>query len=196
MSKIYLILLISVFVSCSGSKAPKDKEFHDIANEFIVAFDNKDLTTIEKFIDFNTGFFVLDNPGAFSFPEYFTSYNQIVMLDSESGIGYLNHMKTNCGDIRKGSLPVYSCDDERWDNEGCFYGEGNSPGLSRMYMSLLQFELIDQVSFDNQITHAREIDNRITHFIYSTDESVGFYFGKVNGKWRLLCIDKIVACSA
>lgn len=196
MSKLLVIFLSLAFYSCSGSKVNTDKDFQRVAKEFIAAFDKKDLAVIEKYINSRTGFFVLDNPGAFSFPEYFTSYNQIVMLDSESGIGYLNHMKTKCGDITKGSVPVYSCDDERWDKEGCFYGEANSPGLSRLYMSLLQFELIDQTSFDSRIDLARNIDNQITHFIYSTDESVGFYFARINGEWKLLLIDKIVACSA
>lgn len=196
MNKLIPVLLIFFIFSCTGSNRNEDKKFQDVANEFIVAFDNKDLTSIEKYIDPKSGFFVIDNPGAFIIVEYFTSFNQIAMLDSEYGIGYLNHMRTGCRQFVDGSVPVYSCDEERWNTTGCFTGKSNSPGLSRLFLNLLQFELLDQFGYDNQITRAREIDSQITHFIYSTDASVGFYFGKIDGNWRLLCIDKVVPCSA
>jgi hypothetical protein len=171
-------------------------DFREVAKGFINAFNQKDISGIQGYIDPEIGFFVLDNPGAAVIPEYFNNYDQIVMLDDGYGVARLNQMDFSCNILKPGRVPVFSCEMGTWDVEGCFYGKSGTPKIEEIYNLNLEYEFIDKMSYESSINNAIKIDRLITHFIYSTDSTSGFYFGIINGKWRLLCIDIVAPCSA
>jgi len=202
---IIAMVLIPCLFACKSNKPSESTEeqptqeeitFQQVATEFLEAFDNKNNTNIATYVDAETGFFVLDNPGAATIPYYFSSWEQITSMQGEYDVAYLNKMKTNCKEIKEGNEPEYSCETDSWSQQGCFFGKSNKLHIEKLYKQLLEFGFIDKEKYDAEIAKAKLVDNYDLNFVYCTNESVGFYFTFKNNKWILVCIDKVTPCSA
>jgi len=181
-------------------RAIQEKEpFKDFLNRFILDFNSKNAEEINKYIYSNYGFFVLDNPGAFTAVEHFNSFDEIMILESEYNIGFLKVAEINCEFI-KGEIPYYYCDDpnheQGWSKEGCFYNKDQKLSLTEYYRVILEYGLGEEYELENDIKMAEEVEKYITHLAYCTDCEIGFYFGIINENWYLICIDKVTQCDA
>lgn len=188
------VSIVSYSSSLNGNAEP----FNEFLERFIVAFNEKNTAEINKCIDGEHGLFVLDNPGAFAIVEQFKSFVDIMMLDYEYNIGFLKACKVDCK-FTKGTIPVYNCDTEEmegWNKNGCFYNDNQTLFITKFYKDMLKYNLGDIQVINEDMELAAISEKYITHLAYSTESSIGFYFGLIDGDWRLICIDKITPCSA
>ena len=59
---------------------------------------------------------------------------------------------------------------------------------------MINYKLIEKDKVD--LDKTADADELITQLFYDTNETVGFYFGKKDGKWKLVAIDRVIPCSA
>ncbi len=187
--------VLSFLFSSFSAAEEKTEPFGDFFGRFIKAFNDKNTTGINECVNSDYGFFVLDNPGAFLVAKSFLSFEEIMKLEGESDIGCLKVMKVEC-DYVNGKAPVYSCEEEKWNKEGCFLDNNPKLPVSEIYESMIEYQLGEDEVLKAGLELAKKSELKISCLVYSTGSNVGFYFGVVDGKWFLLCIDKITPCSA
>lgn len=190
-----------IFVSISANPSylyGKTEPFNEFLERFILAFSEKNAAIIDKYINSEFGLFVLDNPGAFAIVEHFKSFDDIMKLDYEYNIGFLKVCKVNCK-FTKGTIPEYNCGNEEmegWNKNGCFYNDNQTLTITKYHNFMIDYNLGDIQVIKDNIELAAKSEKYITHLAYSTESSIGFYFGIVDNNWYLICIDKITPCSA
>jgi hypothetical protein len=184
--------------SCNTSKHKGDNaigNFSDFFEKFIKAFNQKNTLEVNKYLNLEYGFFVIDNPGAFTVVKHFESFGEIMEMEGEYDIAHLKVLKVDC-DLKNGKKPYYDCEKESWDKEGCFLEEAPESRITYYYETMVEYELADSNIVKDEIILSKKSDSMITHLVYNTETNVGFYFGKINDEWYLLCIDKVTPCSA
>lgn len=200
MIKLYtLLIIISCFIlsGCSSSqqKSSQDDEFLSAAEDFIAAFNSNNTAEMNKYIDKEYGFFVIHNPGAYVVANYYDSFSDIISK-GDNVVLKLKEAKFNCSNPRRGLEPVFSCDDEKWNKEGCFYGTQKNYVPSNVYRDMIEYELTIGDEVHEYIRKAESSEKNYAYFIYNTDEYIGFYFGFKSGKYYLIAVDTVVPCSA
>lgn len=203
--KILAIILVLLSFACNRkpsnsemleSKVSNNEEFLKIANQFVLAFNSKDYAEIDKFVDKELGFFVLNNPGAATMPFYFNSWKQIIEMEGYFDVAQLKVLKFDIQYCQQGLKPVFNCELNKWTAEGCFYGKNIDLKLVNLHNSLLEFDFLNKVQYNKTISSAQKIDSFDKYFVYNTNTNLGFYFAKFNDKWVLVCVDYIIPCSA
>jgi hypothetical protein len=196
----FSIILCSLFLSgCSSSQSEnsQDAEFLSAAEEFLLAFNNKDVAEIDKYIDKDYGAFVIYNPGAFVVSKHIYSFAEITSMEGTYDAANLKVTKINCANPRSGLEPVYSCDmPEGWNKQGCFYGTEKTIELHKLYTDMVTYELMSENTAAEPMRKASLSENNHKFFLYNTDETIGFHFGKRNGNIYLIAIDRVIPCSA
>ncbi|MFC2092920.1 hypothetical protein ACFLSV_03370 [Bacteroidota bacterium] len=79
---VLFVLCVALF-NCNSSKQKEDganKSFSEFFEKFIKAFNEKNSLEIIKYINSEYGFFVIDNPGAFSIVLHFNSFDKIMIM--------------------------------------------------------------------------------------------------------------------
>ena len=191
-----LIVLSLLIISGCNSAPQGNTEYLSNTDEFMTAFNNKDVAAIDKFIDKEYGFFVIYNPGAFTVAMHLNSFGDIMSMEGEYDVANLKVTKVNCSNYREGLEPVYSCDDDGWNKTGCFYGTQKNLSVAGTYDTMLEYDLIDAFIAPRLRDLAAKSEANYAYFVYSTDETIGFYFGEKNGKYYLIAIDRVIPCSA
>ena len=144
-------------------------------------------------VDPARGVFVLDNPGAFVVPMHFASIAEV--SERVPALGPDNY-RLKCPELRTDATPHYSCETEQWSTQGCVLTPNPDFSVARWYELALQYEILPAKEANRDLPRAREADASISHGVYSTDATFGFYFGRVGCGWRLLAIDAVTPCSA
>jgi len=201
MRKLLQLLFILSFcvtmINCNNSKQngiDTNISFTSFWVSFIKVFNEKKVPEINKYINSKYGFFVIENPGAFSIVEHFDSFDEIMEMEGEFDIAYLKVLKVDC-DLRDGTRPYYDCE-KGWDKEGCFLEESPEFKISKYYETMIEYELADSNIVKEDMILSKKSNLIITHLVYNTESTVGFYFGKIDDRWYLLCIDKVTPCDA
>lgn len=197
----YLIVFILIFlIACNDNKTEtaekepqKEKSFEEFLPEFIEAFNSKNIAELNSYLDYETGLYGFSNPGAFTVTQHFNSFDDIFNIEHEFDIAAIKAIKINCTP-EKGEMPKYSCDDDTWSKEGCFWNSFADHKITKNYQVMIDYELIEKDKVDLEKT--ADADELITRFFYDTNETIGFYFGKKDGKWKLVAIDRVIPCSA
>jgi len=144
-------------------------------------------------LDAHHGMFVVDNPGAYTVPMHFGSYDAaaeaVPRLRPE-------HYRFTCAELVTGSRPTFSCEEERWSQDGCLHTVEPEFSVARWYELGLEYDFLEASVVDEELPRARRTDALIRHGVYSTAEAIGFYFGQLDCEWRLLAIDTVTPCSA
>jgi len=189
---VYMVSNSSVIAHPQTNNVESFKDFYD---RFINAFNEKNIQEINKCINSEYGLFVFDNPGAFWVASHFNSFSDIMGLDGESDIGYLKVLKVNCK-LQEGKPPIYDCELDKWNKQGCFLDKNSSLSISEYYKTMLEYNLADINSIETEMALAEKLGPYISYQVYSTKGYVGFYFGIIDNNWCLICIKKITPCSA
>jgi hypothetical protein len=192
------VIFIFLLSGCSSSQQgiEQDSDFLSVADDFLTAFNSKDVAELNKYVDKDYGLFVVDNPGAASICYHLNSFTDIMSYENEYGVGYLKVVKINCSNPRKGLEPIYDCDKDGWNKQGCFYGTQKNINLVQLYKDLIYFDLYTEAEANEPMRIAAMSEKNFVYFIYNTDENIGFYFGLKDGKYYLIAIDKVEPCSA
>lgn len=168
-------------------------DFKTMAENFINSFNKKDSVALNKYIHPDYGIAVLDNPGAFHSLTTFTTFSESGSQDAIFNSQYLLDMKIECN-LEYGNIPKFSCDDNNWDKEGCFFTDNVKLNLVKIHDALIEYLLIEEnTDYRTSLIYIEDITK---YGIYSTDSFIGFYFGYVNNQWYIFCIDKVSPCSA
>jgi len=194
---LFILLFCVTMINCNNSKQYGNDEnasFTSFWVNFIKVFNEKKTSEINKYINFQYGFFVIDNPGAYSVVQHYDSFNEIMKMEGEYDIAYLKVLKVGC-DLRDGKRPYYDCE-KGWDKEGCFLEESPELKISEYYETMIEYQLADSNIVKEDMDLSKKSNLMITHLVYNTEATVGFYFGKIDNKWYFLCIDKVTPCSA
>lgn len=144
-------------------------------------------------IDPASGVFVIDNPGAFVVPMHFRSIaeagERVPKLTAE-------HYGLKCPEPRTDSTPRFSCETEEWSTAGCVLTPDPDFSVARWYDVALKYEILPAAEVAAGLERARPADAAISHGVYVTEATLGFYFGRVGCTWRIVAIDTVTPCSA
>jgi hypothetical protein len=139
------------------------------------------------------GLFVVDNPGAFVVPMHFSDFaaarEQVIGLRPE-------HLHFACRSLREAHEPRFSCEEERWSVEGCIHSVDPPFSMERWYRIAIEYGVVPARDGSDMLQRAAQADDLIEHGVYSTDDTLGLYFGLVDCTWRLLAVDIVTPCSA
>lgn len=162
----------------------KVEDLAAIFTDMITAFNSRDTTAINGILSTELGFHYITNPGAFT----------VVCSESPAKLfSQYQWLDTSAtANMQYGASPQYSCDTELWDKEGVYITENPEFTLKDIYNIMLEYELTEQ-DISQQLIDA---DAAISHLVYDTQSSTGFYFGKFKGEWKLIGINIVTHCSA
>lgn len=170
--------------------------FPKFADEFMATLNAKG--DLDRYVAPELGVFLLTNPGAFHAVSHFDS---LAELRSEGESYVLNAMSDECKDATwftsDDHVPQYSCETEQYDVSAmCVRGAVHSDALSKLLAANVQYELIPADEGERRMPAAKRSEELTTHYLFMQRLHLGFYFGLVDGQWRLLWIDAIEPCSA
>ena len=201
MRKLLQLLLVLTFcvtmISCNTAKQNGNDTYVSFTSfwvNFIMEFNEEKTHEINKHINPKYGLFVITNPGAYSVVCHFDSFNDFAIKRGEFSIDYLKILNVDC-DLRDGKRPYYDCE-KGWDKEGCFLEESPEFKIFEYYKTMIEYQLADSNIVKDEMILSKKSDSIITHLVYDTEATVGFYFGKIDNRWYLLCIDKVTPCDA
>lgn len=169
--------------------------FEDVARAFAGALASGDPARIDAF--FAPPVAVIHNPGAF--PLLF-DIRSIAEILPRQGNGILYELPGPC-ELLRGPQPSYSCDGEGWTTDAeCVFGHDARFGAADVVRGLAEAGLCDGpeagACATGAVDAAAQLDCTATHFLYFTRVDTGFFFGVVDGAWRVVAIDRIDPCSA
>jgi len=171
----------------SGAPAPDVTDFRTVWPELKNKLTSADAALRDEPIDPAIGLYLFDNPGAFEIVRKLTGFS-----DVPGGVPVL----TGCvlRDSRK--VPTFSCDTEKWSEEGCLHVENPALRLAKVAENMIKF-VEDRALTDEDKKHLGElerIERLITHAVFFNDRT--YYFGFIDGTWRLIALDAVTPCSA
>lgn len=194
---LFVLSFCVTMISCNTPKhdgSDTSLNFTSFWVSFVKAFNEKKTNEINKYINSKYGFFVIDNPGAYTVVYRFDSFNEFAIRSGDFSIEYDKILNVDCK-LTDGKRPYYDCE-KGWDKEGCFLEKTPEFKLYELYESMVEYFLVDSNSVKEEMELVTDFDTMNTRLVYSTDKAVGFYFGEIDGKWYLLCIDEVTPCSA
>lgn len=115
-------------------------------------------------------------------------------MEGEYDIAHLKVMKVD-SDLKDGEKPFYDCE-KGWDKEGCYLEKLPKFKITYYYETMIEYQQADSNIVKDEMVLSKKSDSRITHLVYDTKATVGFYFGKIDDRMYLLCIDKVTPCDA
>ena len=160
-------------------------DFLLVWEKFVKEFNSKNINELEEFINPETGFFVISNPGVYVVPELMNNFSRFF-----DNYPYLTNLQPNS---EFGDLPYFSCEENSWNYEGCYWNSARY-NITATYDFLIEVELFTDLPEAYDI--AVVVEKYCNIVVYDTNVSAGFYFGKVNDKWEIFCIDLIEPCGA
>ncbi len=133
------------------------------------------------------GLYLLDNPGAF------------LVLGHEPRLTSELHRRMplrGCRLRAAEALPTYDCETDRWSAGGCLHVPGARPPLVKLYLDQLLYIEDREPGPEDQpkLKLLRESESRISDAVFF--RGVFYYFGIVDGAWRLLAVNLESPCSA
>lgn len=176
-------------------KSRQDKQvsedFGEFYPQFIEDFNLKNVRYLNRYVDEDNGLVVVVSEGAYSLPHVFKNFGQFMQYTGEGEIPTIQKLKTNTS-FKYGAKPVYDCVAQKWSNEGCYWNDKPNPQFTALYDVLMEHKIMphDQ-AVEEQI---KTIDALATRLVYDTEHNLGFYFNRMNGKWYLLGIERILPC--
>lgn len=94
------------------------------------------------------------------------------------------------------ALPTFDCETDRWSARGCLHVPGARLPLVKLYTDQLQYTEDREPGPEDQpkLKQLRELESRITDAVFF--RGVIYYFGVIDGAWRLLAVNLESPCSA
>ncbi len=138
--------------------------------------------SMEVTLDQKVGIYYLHREGAFTQIHHFSTFAQL--LDAYPAVKEIVS-DLSC-QMKTESLPLFDCDG--FSKEGCFVDKIEGFTLfSEMYQTLEEYEL--RKVGNDEVQAAKTAQGMVTHQLTETSNSIALFFGKVDGKWRLIAID-------
>ncbi len=171
----------------SGTPAPDVTDFRTVWPELKDRLTSANAARRDELVDPAIGLYLFDNPGVAEI------VRKISALSDVPG-GLPSFAGCALRDARK--LPTFSCDTETWSEEGCLLVEKPALRLAKTAENQIRF-MEDREPTDEDKEHFIElgrIERIVTHAVFFNDRT--YYFGFVDGTWRLIAVDAVTPCSA
>ena len=171
----------------SGTPAPEIPAFDAAWPELESRLKSADTATREALVDPAIGLYVFDNPGAYMILGKVTN-----LAAAPRGIPDLK----GCVVKRAERLPTYSCETDQWSAQGCLHvAKPPVPMVQVVKTQIVYVE--DRAMTDEDRQHFAElerIERLITDAVFY--KGIVYFFGPVDGTWRLIALDVVSPCSA
>lgn len=171
----------------SDNEEESSQSFTDFAKDFVKKVKTEN---VFSYINKDYGLFIRHNPGTS------TLVLRVNNLEEIENVLYRETL-TSKFSLKEGKIPSFSCDDNKWSKDGCFWKKDKHSILIDTYDILLEYELIEKDELNKEDYNiAKKLSSQQTYAIYATDIVTGFYFIKINNKYYLYLIDVYFPCSA
>ncbi|MBU1070775.1 hypothetical protein KJ975_14525 [Myxococcota bacterium] len=171
----------------SGTPAPDVTDFRTVWPELKNKLTSANAALRDELVDPAIGLYLFDNPGVAEIVRKLKGLSEVPGgLPSFAGC--------ELRDARK--LPTFSCDTEKWSEEGCLLVEKPALRLAKTAENQIKF-MEDRELTDEDKKHLGElgrIERLVTYAIFFNERS--YFFGFVDGTWRLIAVDAVTPCSA
>jgi len=173
--------------------ALQSSDFATFMNEFAKVINCKNVEVMNRFVDANYGIYVYYNPGAFIYAYHYNNFSEIFNAKDDYAANCVKEISVTCV-FKKGSLPIFNCENEKWNKTGCFWSNVNGARLVKTLNTTKQFGG-DNIS-QKQMENAALIDRITKYEFFSTFGGFGIYFAFENGKWIITAFDCVSNCDA
>lgn len=172
----------------TGEEA-KITSFLNIHTAIMLALADKKYEDVDKYIDTETGIYVLENEGDFVTIKHFTGISE--MLAGQQ----LNISPLPCK-LDFSELPEFNCSSQTWGAEGCFYQKvGSKDKVFTKYVKDNPTIKLDRTEALNMEKMQRRIEYVTLQAANPPDfYKVQLYFAWVNSKWVLAGVDNTIPC--
>ncbi|MEM7374355.1 MAG: hypothetical protein AAF587_37520 [Bacteroidota bacterium] len=176
---------VSSQASKSRQLAPKQSgnSIEAVAKAILPEFRTARFARTLQYIHPEKGYYLLTHPGAVSVPIHSQKIEELF-----AQAPWLKKGMTNLSATTKvEEHPEFDCG-IMFSKEGSFLNECPPyTGVSELMATLAAYEL---GSYEpEQIDHAKDLEQYISHALIDTEEAIGFYFGQIEGEWYLLVVD-------
>lgn len=197
---LYLLIFL-ITLGCQSKSHNKENEnridqqsaedFELFYTQFIEDFNVKNTRHLNRYIDEEDGLLIIATEGIYSIPHKFPSFAKFMEYVGEENVTYIQKAKIN-NSLKYGAKPLYDCQSQRWNRDGCYWNDKPKPNFTALYDVLMEHHIIthDQ-SMEEEI---KSVDILATRLVYDTENNMGFYFNRMNNKWVLLCIERVLPC--
>ncbi len=145
---------------------------------------------MDALVDPHLGLVVLDMPGAIVTVTTLASFSALAARSDYSP-------RLDRCDLREDVLPEFSCETNSYSVEGCILTPNRPPPLVATYQNCMRFAPELCAPSDHRgMQRLRQVESLITATVTDTTSNTQWYFGMVQGRWRLLALDVIEPCSA
>lgn len=195
-SVICSIILVSCHSGVRQKPIPHNhphSDFESFLTDFIEIWDAEDEKKLNELIHPEWGFWVIYNIGASTDPYRFATLSD-AFGKYEHGFGYIKGAGFGCEPSWGQQPPIHDCGDDGISvSSKCRYGTA-SLALTSLYDRLLEYEIpaSDAIALSEVLADQRTAEKaqqHISHFASDTTWGAVFYFGQVDGSWRLIAVD-------
>ena len=188
-----LIIITAGFfeATLSFGQASKEKAFVATLTHIVTALANRDSATLSKYIDKNTGVYILSRPGIM---DSYSHYPRIGFSDTT----YPNvpfYDKVRLTKLKYAKLPTFDC--EKWTKTGTFVDTTIIDHLLSKIAKNLNKEIKGAVP-STKINTYYKLENKSRRVVIADNDGgeLIIYLSFINNKWALTIIDKVTCdCS-
>jgi hypothetical protein len=171
----------------AAERLPQSGEFTEMWPGLMSRLISEKLVDREALVDPQIGLYLFDNPGASIIvrklsgmaeaPENLPSLKGCVLSEAEK-------------------VPTYDCNLDRWSAEGCLHVSRPAVALVKTHeFQIIHMESRALTAEDRRRLEALgQLEAQITDAVFH--DGTVYYFGRIDGVWRLIAIDAVVPCSA
>ncbi|HSI90759.1 MAG TPA: hypothetical protein VK927_06545 [Adhaeribacter sp.] len=161
-------------------------------SDFQQAVYNEDTEGVNAFIDPEYGVFIIENPGAMPKMTRVTDISTFKRQFQELSFFSVKERLKTCKPVEE-DLPTFNCEDQTnknagYSKEGCFIDD------AKMFRESTIYKFAGLTEEETELVE--DMLPLVQKIILQTTSSYKFYFGIVNGKWRVLFIDLRTPCTA
>ncbi len=190
--KLSLIIFVSLFwTTISFGQPAKEKNFLLTLKEVVTALSSRDSSALSRYIDKNTGVYILNRIGVFDSYKRFTTLG---FSDSTyPNVPFYDSVKLT--PLTYSKLPKYDC--EKWTKTGTFTDTSQTDHLLSKIATNLNKEFKDEVPAKT-INEFYQLENKSRRIVIAENNGneLIIYLSFINNKWMLTIIDKVTCdCS-
>jgi hypothetical protein len=173
-----------------AAAAAPEQQAQEPLQELLAYLRSGDMAEADQFIHPEHGLYYLTRSGAYIAVYQVKSFQQVVAY-SEWMAKVLGSMEC---ELRLEAVPEHDC--ESFSKQGCFLAEARGYEQLTQIMQALQDAEVGTYS-DEKMAAARDAQQLVQLQLVQTDQSLAMYFGKIEGQWYLLVLDRAqYDCSA
>jgi hypothetical protein len=161
--------------------------FEVFVPRFIRVFNRRCWKTLDGIVA-TYGLFVLTNPGSSLIGQRYPSFS--AMMGRVGSDPDMNLDRTELEVPVRGEYPRYDCENEARSLPNSIFGEVPP----KLQLTNWFTEKVDFPDPDARM-QADAATKKISHFIYDDRSNTGLIFARVDSRWVLIALDKIVPCS-